>query len=99
VEGQDVRKRATKQEVLFSPVPPESHIESLLYQGDGTGVQGKPTGYHTPGARSTCQSPYGRNHGLSRSVSQLDPRLLARLTLLLKPTSYVFIHHGRLFWW
>jgi len=29
VEGQDVRKRATKQEVLFSPVPPESHIKPL----------------------------------------------------------------------
>jgi len=28
-EGQDVRKRATKQDVLFSPVPPESHIKPL----------------------------------------------------------------------
>jgi hypothetical protein len=41
VRGQDVRKRATKQDVLFSPVPPESHIEPLLYRDDGTGAKGK----------------------------------------------------------
>ena len=45
-EGQDVRKRATKQDVLFSPVPPESHIEPLLYRDDGTGAHGEPTGYY-----------------------------------------------------
>jgi hypothetical protein len=46
-EGQDVRKRATKQDVLFSPVPPESHIELLLYRDDETGAHGEPTGYYT----------------------------------------------------
>ena len=45
-EGQDVRKRATKQDVLFSPVPPEWHIEPLLYRDDGTGAHGEPTGYY-----------------------------------------------------
>ena len=45
-EGQDVRKRATKQDVLFSPVPPESHIKPLLYRDDGTGAHGEPTGYY-----------------------------------------------------
>ncbi len=40
-EGQDVRKRATKQDVLFSPVPPESDIKPL----DRTGAHGEPTGY------------------------------------------------------
>jgi len=35
--------RATKQDVLFSPLPPESHIEPLLYRGDGTGAHGEPT--------------------------------------------------------
>ena len=46
-EGQDVRKRATKQDVLFSPVPPEWHIEPLLYRDDGTGAHGEPAGYYT----------------------------------------------------
>jgi hypothetical protein len=46
-EGQDVRKRATKQDVLFSPVPPESYIEPLLYRDDGAGAHGEPTGYLT----------------------------------------------------
>ena len=45
-EGQDVRKRATKQDVLFSPVPLESHIKPLLYRDDGTGAHGEPTGYY-----------------------------------------------------
>jgi hypothetical protein len=29
---------------FVSPVPPESHIEPLLYRDDGTGAKGEPTG-------------------------------------------------------
>jgi len=39
-KGQDVPRGLSKQDVLFSPVPPESHIEPLLYRDDGTGAHG-----------------------------------------------------------
>ncbi|NLP24834.1 MAG: hypothetical protein GX382_10000 [Syntrophomonadaceae bacterium] len=44
--GTGCPKRATKQDVLFSPVPLESHIKPLLYRDDGTGAHGEPTGYY-----------------------------------------------------
>jgi len=43
-EGQDIPRGLQNKEVLFSPVPLESHIKPLLYRDDGTGVKGKPTG-------------------------------------------------------
>ncbi|NLP25658.1 MAG: hypothetical protein GX382_14200 [Syntrophomonadaceae bacterium] len=43
--GQDVPRGLPKQDVLFSPVPPESHIEPLLYRDDETGAHGELTGY------------------------------------------------------
>jgi hypothetical protein len=46
-EGQDVPRGLPKQDVLFGPVPPESHIEPLLYRGNRTGANGEPTGYYT----------------------------------------------------
>ena len=63
--GDEGQKRATKQDVLFSPVPPESHIEPLLYRDDGTGAHGDPTGTH----KITSGSVIARSKATWRSVN------------------------------
>ena len=68
---------------LFSPVPPKSHIEPLLYRDDGTGAKGKPK----------LRIPFIAMIDLSFRLSWLVIQVIIAMFLILVHCSFQLIPH------